>query len=200
MIEDSQLKWKEHTQLVTKKLGASCGIVNKIKKYLPLDILKNVYYSITYPHSQYGITTWGNAVKKYFSKVQVMQNRLIKIMTKSNYRKTKLSPIYARLSVLQLDKIYQLEIIKLMYKFKINVLPECFTNYYTRNSSVYNYSTRSVKNDLYHAIRVNKTKTQQSIKMLGVKIWNDLSSEIKCSSKLGFKVFVKRVKKMLYII
>ena len=129
-----------------------------------------------------------------------MQNRLIKIMTKSNYRKTKLSPIYARLSVLQLDKIYQLETIKFMYKFKINVLPECFTNYYTRNSSVYNYSTRSVENDLYHAIRVNKTKTQQSIKISGVKIWNDLPSEIKCSSKPGFKVFVKRVKKMLYTI
>ena len=29
VIIDSQLKWKEHTQLVTKKLGASCGIVNK---------------------------------------------------------------------------------------------------------------------------------------------------------------------------
>ena len=130
------------------------------------------YYSITYPHLQYGITTWGNAAKKYLSKVQVMQNRLIKFMTKSNYRKTKLSPIYARLSVLQLDKIYQLEIIKFMYKFKINVLPECFTNYYrpARNSSVYNYSTRSVKNDLYHAIRVNKTKTQQSTKISGVKI------------------------------
>ena len=35
VIIDSQLKWKEHTQLVTKKLGASCGIVYKIKKYLP---------------------------------------------------------------------------------------------------------------------------------------------------------------------
>ena len=115
MIIDSQLKWKEHTQLITKKLGASCGIVNKIKKYLLLDILENVYYSITYPHLQYGITTWGYAAKKYLSKVQVMQNRLTKIMTKSNYRKTKLSPIYARLSVLQLDKIFQLEMIKLTY-------------------------------------------------------------------------------------
>ena len=124
-----------------------------------------------------------------------MQNRIIKIMTKSNYRKTKLSPIYARLSMLQLDKTYQLEIIKFMYKFKINVLPECFTNYYTRNSSVYNYSSRSAKNDLYHAIRANKTKTQQSIKISGVKIWNDLPSEIKCSSQLGFKVFCKTCKK-----
>ena len=129
-----------------------------------------------------------------------MQNRVIKIMTKSNHRKTKLSPIYARLSVLQLDKIYLLEMIKLIYKFKINVLPECFTNYYTRNSSVYSYSTRSVKNDFCHAIRVNKIKTQQPIKISGVKIWNDLPSEMICSSKLGFKVFVKRVKKMLYTI
>ena len=50
VIIGSQLKWKEHPQLVTKKLNASCGIVNKIKNYLPLDILKNIYYSITYPH------------------------------------------------------------------------------------------------------------------------------------------------------
>ena len=101
VIIDSQLKRKEHTKLVTKTLGVSCSIVNKIKNYLPLDILKNIYYSITYPHLQYGITTWGNATKKCLSKVQVMQNRLIEIMTKSNHRKTKLSPIYARLSVLR---------------------------------------------------------------------------------------------------
>ena len=82
-----------------------------------------------------------------------MQNCLIKII-KSNQRKTKLSPIYARLSVLQLDKTYQLEMTKFMYKFKINILPKCFTNYYTQNSGVYSCSTRSVKNDLYHAIRV----------------------------------------------
>ena len=111
---DSQLKWKEHTQFVTKKLGASCGIVNKIKKYLPLDILKNVYYSITYPHLPYGITTWGNAAKKYLSKVQVMQSRLIKIMTKSNYRKTKLLPIYINLNFrycLNVSRIIILEIL-----------------------------------------------------------------------------------------
>ena len=79
-----------------------------------------------------------------------------------------------------------------MYKFILNALPECFTNYYTRNSSFYGYSTRSVKNDLYHAIQVNKTKTQQSIKILVVKIWNDVPSEPKCSSKFGFKVLVKK--------
>ena len=48
-----------------------------------------------------------------------MQNRLIKIMTKSNHRKTKLSPIYARLSVLQLDKLYQLEMKKLCINLKL---------------------------------------------------------------------------------
>ena len=60
-----------------------------------------------------------------------MENLFIKIMTKSNHRKTKLSPIYARLSVLQLDKMYQLQMIKFMFKFKVNVLPECLTNYYS---------------------------------------------------------------------
>ena len=110
---DSQWKWKEHTQLVTKKC-VSCGIVKKIHNYLPFDILYlrisiTVLLILIYNMaSRLGVMPQ----KKHSSKIQVMQNRVIKIMTKSNQRKTKLSPIYARLSVLQLDKIYQLEMIK----------------------------------------------------------------------------------------
>ena len=62
------------------------------------------------------------------------------------------------------------------------------------------YLTKSVKYNSYHAIRVNKTKTQQSIKISGAKIWNDQPREWNKCLKLGFKVFVERVKKILYTI
>ena len=118
VFTDHKLTWKNHIQYVEEKLCTAWGILSKLRYYAPLSVLRSVYFGIAYPHLHYGITTWGNSASKYITKVQVQQNFILKIVTKTSFFKTRLSPIYCQLNFLNLSSIFELEVIKFVYKFK----------------------------------------------------------------------------------
>ena len=91
IILDENLNWAEHLQYVSKKLSIAGGIMYRLQHYLTPKLLKQVYYSIAYPHLQYAITSWGKAPATYINRAQVQQNRLIRILFKSYEQKVKLS-------------------------------------------------------------------------------------------------------------
>ena len=74
IILDKNLNWAEHLQYVSKKLSIAGGIMYRLQHYLTSKLLKQVYYSIAYPHLQYAITSWGKAPETYINKAQVQQN------------------------------------------------------------------------------------------------------------------------------
>ena len=57
-IED-KLNWTKQLDAIVAKLFVSTGPLYRLKKYIPKKSLIEVYYSIVYPHSQYGIIKWG---------------------------------------------------------------------------------------------------------------------------------------------
>ena len=124
---DHKLTWKNHMQYVKEKLCTVRGILSKLRYYAPISVLRTLYFGIAYPHLHYGITSWGNSASKYITKVQVQQNFILKIMTKTSFFKTRLSPIYRQLNFLNLTSIFELEVIKFVYKFKNKTLPTCST-------------------------------------------------------------------------
>ena len=69
--------------------------MNRLQHYLTPKLLKQVYYSIAYPHLQYAITSWGKAPVTYINRAQVQQNRLIRILSKTYKQKEKLSSLYS---------------------------------------------------------------------------------------------------------
>ena len=58
------------------------------------------------------------------NKIQVMQNHLVRIITKKCDRKTHMSPLYKQFSILKLSNIFKLEVTKFMSKIKNKNLPE----------------------------------------------------------------------------
>ena len=56
VLIDNQLNFKYHTAMVAKKLAVAAGVINKVKHYIPLAMLKSIYYSIAYPHLIYCVT------------------------------------------------------------------------------------------------------------------------------------------------
>ena len=95
---------------MTKKLRIAAGILNELKYYVPQSVLVRTYYGITYSHLKYAITSWGNSSKTLLSKLQITQNRIIKILSQVNTRKVGLFPLYNKLNSLKLNSVYQLEV------------------------------------------------------------------------------------------
>ena len=95
-----------------------------------------------YPHLSYAITTWGNTTSTRLNKIQVVQNRLVRIITKKCDRKTRMSPLYKQFLILKLSIIFKPEVTKFMSKIKNNNLPELFQNYFNSATDIYKFATR----------------------------------------------------------
>ena len=88
-----------------KKLCNAAGILNKLKYYVPQNVLVQTYYGITYSHLKYAITGWGNSSQTLLGKLQITQNRIIKVLSQVNTKKVRLRPLYNKLNLLKLNSV-----------------------------------------------------------------------------------------------
>ena len=73
---DCHLKWKEHILEVSKKLARGIGILLKLRHFVNLASLVQVYYSIIYSFLTYGIIVWGNTYSSNLQPLIILQKRL----------------------------------------------------------------------------------------------------------------------------
>ena len=126
---------------------------------------------------------WGSTTKTLLHKLQVKQNHIVRIISYKLKRKTKLKPLYEKLKFLNVEGIFRLEITKFMMKLNTNKLPDILTKKFAKVASVHSYSTRSSSSNDYFVPRPYHAKTNQSIRITGAKIWNNLPNEFK--NKVG---------------
>ena len=112
---DSNLKWGGHIKLLASKLGKYSGILNKLKRYIPIDILRILYCSMVNSHLNYAILGWDFAC----SRLKKMQNRIIRIITCSKHN-AHTSPLFKSLRILTLDDMLRLNTLKFYYKYLHN--------------------------------------------------------------------------------
>ena len=170
---DDKLKWHKHVEHVEAKLSAATCAFSKLCKYLPSNTLTPVYYSLVYSHLQYAIICWGNTSKTVLNRLQIKQNCIIKILSK----KVRLQPLFQKLNFLRLNKIFKFEIAKFMVKFHSNKLPQFCEEYlksFVKVFSVHTHYTRSSFSNEYYVPKTFYHKTDQSLRVIGAKIWNDL--------------------------
>ena len=112
VIIDSSLSWKHHILSLTKEISRSIGIMYKLRPFLPLKVMKNVYYSLIYSHIVYAIEVCGSAFKSELKKIFVLQKRGVRLLTFNHVYPTTpgplipTEPIFAKLNVLKVDDIY----------------------------------------------------------------------------------------------
>ena len=63
IMTDSHLNWKSQVNYISKKIKRNIGILSKLRHYVNLKTLTNLYYSLIHPFLIYGITAWGNTYK-----------------------------------------------------------------------------------------------------------------------------------------
>ena len=127
------------------------------------------------------------------SKLKRLQNKAVGIISKTSI-KNRITPNYHRLEILKLDDLYTLEIAKLMYQFTQNKLLDTIDHYFTYSSDVSKHYTRHVsQEDHIFLNRFATSRTQHTIKYIGIKIWNNIPKEIK---KLSYTKFILSYKKV----
>ena len=72
---DKHLNWQPQIQHVNNKLAKNLGILSKLRYYIDLNILKQIYYALIYPYLSYGILAWGCASKTVIDCLRFKQNK-----------------------------------------------------------------------------------------------------------------------------
>ena len=84
VIIDENLNWKPHVQYLQKKLSTAAGIITKMRYYLKEK--KMLWRCITFffhTYLLYGILGWGSATKSTLHPLQILQNKVMRIINKT---------------------------------------------------------------------------------------------------------------------
>ena len=173
VIVDSKLSWTNHINYISKKISKGIGILNKARKYLPRSCLTTLYYSFVYPYLNYCLEVWGKSTENVMSKIFKLQKRAVRVISNEVWRAHS-EPLFDKLKILPIKKIYIYKIGTLMYKYHKGLLPTIFNNVFKHTAQVHNYNTRQV----YHVPLITRSKRQRTAAYQGPIIGNYFAQRI----------------------
>ena len=171
------MQWDAHITNLEKELSRSIGLLSKIRHYVPMHLLRTIYYSIFNSHLIYACEIWGqNQNSLRFTKVTKLQNKALKVI---NFQSSDSStgPLYQRNKVLKIADF-------ISYKnalFVRNTLkkenPQVFHEMFVMLNQNHTCNTRAAT---YHFLDIPQVKTthfgQYSVKFQASENWNNLQS------------------------
>ena len=190
VILDEKLNWKSHIELIKSKISRGSYIIAKLRHYVPLYILKMVYYAIIHPHLNYCLTTWGGASKSNLLPLCRLQKKIIRIMTFSSYT-AHASPIFHKLKILPLDYIYKFNLGLTFYKISNNIITTG-THHLTSLNKIHSHNTRLSQNNNFFQTFNRVGTGQATYSSKGLKFWRELPPELKILSLQPFKYKLKK--------
>ena len=111
-----------------------------IKKRSLKSSLITLYYYLVYPYLLYCVSVWGSTYPTNLNRLLLLQKQLIRTITKQAFD-AHTEPIFKELGKLKLNDIYLLQIGKVMYLYKIGLLPNSFNNVFLMVNQVHNHNT-----------------------------------------------------------
>ena len=147
---------------------------------MPQKVLMLLYHSLVGTYLQYGIASWGSAKSNALSKLQNLQNKVVRYITHSSH--TNLEQKYKDLDILKLDDLYFLEVGKFMFRHSKQLLPSAFDEYFRNIDHAHPTKTKSKSK---YALPQPRTELgKQSVKFKGIKVWSEIPDHIKNASSL----------------
>ena len=179
------LDWNSHTIKIANKLSRAIGIMHKLRKIIPMQILKVMYSSMILPHLYFGITACG--------RVFGLQKKAIRIITKSKFN-AHTEPLFRELSLLKVNHIFQLQCLKRYYNITNGRTPAFFSSMFVLNDTVHSYLTRH-RGDI-HIPLTNTTSAQNCIRQYVPRLITTMPvlviSKVNTHSYIGFSNYVKQ--------
>ena len=167
------------------------GILKKIRNILSHDCLNNIYKSIVEPYFNYCCLVWNSIDQVLVDKLQKLQNRAARIITRAPYLSVRTSQLFQELQWVPLAQSRMQQKAIMMFKIVNGLAPPYLKEIFTDHlgSQVYNLRCSSdnlklpkVRTDLY----------KNSFAYTGAKLWNSLPESLKKERSLP--AFKKKIR------
>ena len=165
------LTWSDHITAVCSKISRYVGILYRIKYYLPMYILFNIYNAFILSNVSYCNVIWANTYSTHLHKLFILQKKAIRFCTNSDFLSHS-SPIFKRLYTLKLKDINLLQTASLMQRYYLNMLSSYLMNMFTLNRNIHGYSTRNYNK--FHRWTYTNDLSKYSLRNTGPEVWNNI--------------------------
>ena len=143
------------------------SIFYNIRNSITSDIARAIYYACIYPHISYAIEIYGTANDTLMSKLQVQQNKLLKLLTKRDYRYST-NKLHQENRILQVKHIHELYALAFVLRCPKDTSIEPFKDYFTRRVEEHDYDLRNNENLSTNQIFLNTSKTTTMEQFFGI--------------------------------
>lgn len=171
VIINETLTWKDHIEFIRQKVAKNLGILYRLSRTMPQQILISLYNSLIQPYLEYCNVIWSLDRSCALHDLFIYQKKAIRTITKSCWT-AHTSPLFKRLHILPLYSINDLQLGCFVYLCLNNQLPKYFCNMFKTNANVHKHDTRH-KNDL-HSDGCTLHIRACTVRFAGVKLWNTL--------------------------
>ena len=76
VIIDHKFKWKDHITYIKCKISKYNGILYKIRRFLDMNTLIQMYHSFVFPYLIYCVEIWGNASAIHLDPLKKIQKKV----------------------------------------------------------------------------------------------------------------------------
>ena len=216
VLLDQHLSWKYQIKSVALKVSRGLGIIAKLKPFLKDNLIRTIYFSVVYSHLYYGIQAWGSADPTIRNKLEILQNKAVRILSGVQYFQIygqepgplpSSEPLYKKLEILKIHDIYELSISNFVFSTLTFDSPAIFDEWFQYDHEVHDHTTRSSTNIIsenyfdvgyvqqtftLHTKGANNDYGGKMIQVSGPLIWNRIPEEIqKAGSIITFKKQLK---------
>ena len=188
---DDKLNFAHHVSTVGSKVARTLGIMCKLREFLPLRVLKSLYYALIFPYITYSIEVWYGAPKYLKDEIKILQKRVIRCMNFLPYNEH--TALYlGRMNMLTVEHLYFSNIALYMYRtLNIEKYDDHLKAKLHSFCDLHDYPTRNRFS--LRVPRVNKEKSKSHVHCSGVRIWNSIPDGVKGSTSVtSFKHNLKK--------
>ena len=173
ILIDEHLSFRHHMDSVATKVRKSNGILSKLRHFLPIETLSQIYYSLFQSNITYGLQVWGQNISPR-SRLTTLQKSSIRILTFSDLRAHS-KPLFESLGILNISELLFMQNISLIYQSLNGLSPINIQNALNLSFLNHAYLTRgSTKRIVSRPLIYTKHYGLKSITYQAILNWNNL--------------------------
>ena len=138
----------------------------------------------------YGLEVWGNTYPTYLNDIFVIQKKMVRIMTFSDYRANS-TPLFKKLGILDIFKQHKFQLAVFVHDALNHRLPAIFNDFFLPIQHMYR-TRQNLRNNLATP-KIRHKAGEFTVKYAATKVWNDIPNNIReISSRYRFKLEYKK--------
>ena len=112
---DELRNWKTHIAHLNESLIKLFGTFNQLKDYVSAKLARQIYYPFVYSRISYGIEVYGSCAKTSLERVQILQNKLLKLLLRL-HPLTSTNSLHNNMKILKIKDVYGLSLCVFVYR------------------------------------------------------------------------------------